>query len=199
MPPMVAQRWRGGDVGSEPEPERRELRVQFIQHDPRLDADPAFLRVHLQHAVVKLGQIHLKALADRLAGLRSTASAHGQRASKTVAGTDGPEDVFAIPGNDDPEGLDLINARVGRVERAGDGVETHFPLDLAFEFAPQTFHVHQAYVRLRYRRSSPYLHQAQWADSAISVRPLCSRSSPRASVSPPLAKETRSVPSPPGP
>jgi len=105
--------------------------------------------------------------ADRLSGLRCTASAHRERAAEAAADLDGPNDVVAVIHNDDAEWLDLIDTGVGRIQRAGDAVEANFTLDVALELATQRFGVDQRGVGLRYRRSCPQLNQAQARDSAM--------------------------------
>ena len=127
----------GGNIGREAQPQGRELRVQFIQHDARLDARPALLRVHFQDAVVVLRDIDLQAFADGLSGLRSAAAAHGDGAAEAAADFDDADDVLARLGNHHADGLDLIDAGVGGVERAGDGVEADFAGDAALEFGFQ--------------------------------------------------------------
>ena len=75
--------------------------------------------------------------------------------------------------NHDAGRLDLIHAGIVRIERAGNLVEPNFAVDVFLQFALESV----------VQRTSPSR----------------SRSSPRASVSPPLAKEPRSLPSPPAP
>ena len=72
----------GRDIGRETQAVRLQMRVQFIQHDARLDAHPALGGIQFQNAVVIFRGVDLKAFADRLAGLRSASSAHRQRATK---------------------------------------------------------------------------------------------------------------------
>ena len=38
----------GRDIRREAQPERRQLRIQLVEHDARLDARPALLRIHFQ-------------------------------------------------------------------------------------------------------------------------------------------------------
>jgi DNA helicase HerA-like ATPase len=48
--------------------------------------------------------------------------------------------------DDDAGGLDLVDARVGGVEGAGDFVETNFAVDLRLEIALERLHVHQGFA-----------------------------------------------------
>ncbi len=168
----------GGDIGREAQPQGRELRVQLIQDNARLDACPAFLHVHFEHAVVILRYIDLQAFADGLSGLRRPASAHGDGATEAAADFDDAHDIVARLRDGYADGADLIDARVGGIERAGDGVEADLAGDGAFEFGLQGGGDLSADTRANLRAAGP-IHGP--------------------GSSPPLANETRSVPSPPGP
>ena len=71
----------GGDIGRKAQPERRKLRVQFVQHDARLHAHPALFGIHFEQAAVIFRSIDLQPFADGLARLRRAAAAHGDRAA----------------------------------------------------------------------------------------------------------------------
>ena len=49
------------------------------------------------------------------------------------ADLDDADDVFAILGNHHAQRPDLVDAGVGGIQRAGDGVEADLALDLALE------------------------------------------------------------------
>src|SRR5688572_19866903 len=161
------------DVGGEPDIVRPQRRVQLVEHDARLDPRPPLGGVHLEDAIEILRRVGNQAGANRLPGLRRAAAAHRQRASKLRADADQTDEIVAGLRQHDAERLDLIDAGVGGVERAGDLVEPDFALELLLEFLAKRAHSRE--------------------------RPWASRSSPSARVSPPLANDTRSVPSPPGP
>ncbi len=112
MPPMVA-RLAVEISGAKRKPKRRKLRVQFVEHDPRLDARPAFLRIHFEQAVEIFRRVDHDAFADRLPGLRSSSAAHRDGAAQAAADLDHANHILAMPGNHDARGLDLIHARVG--------------------------------------------------------------------------------------
>ncbi len=120
----------GGNIRREAQAQRRELRVQLIEHDARLDARPALLRVHFEHAVVIFRGIDLNAFADRLPGLRRAAAAHGDGTAEAPADLDDADDILARLRNHDAQRPDLIDAGVGRIERARDRVEADFAFDL---------------------------------------------------------------------
>src|SRR5262249_45987178 len=128
-----------GDIGGESQTERSELRIQLVQHDSGFDARPALLRVHFENAVVVFRRINLNAVTDGLPALRCAASAHRQGTAMPAADLKRAQDILAIFGHDYTQGLDLIDAGVGGVERAGDLVEAHFPFDAAFEVATHGF------------------------------------------------------------
>ena len=86
------------------------------------------------------------AFADRLARLRRPPSPHRQGTTVLLAELDGLYDVLLRLDDDDAGRLDLVDAGVGGVERAGDLVETDFALDLRFEIAPERQDIHQGFV-----------------------------------------------------
>ena len=131
------------DVGREAEPVLAKRRVQLVQHDTGLDPCPAPGRIHFEHAVEVLRRVDDDAAADGLTGLRRTAASHRQGAAVLRADRHGPHDVVARLHDHDAERLDLVDAGVGRIQRARDPVEADFALDRGFEIAPQRVDVHQ--------------------------------------------------------
>ena len=127
----------GRDVGREPEAVRLELRVQLVEHDARLDARPALLDVQLQNAIEILRGVDDDPGADGLAGLRRAAATHRQRTAMLRTDSDDADQIFARPRQDDPCRLDLIDAGVGGIERAGDAIETDLAGGVAFKIALQ--------------------------------------------------------------
>ena len=120
------------DVRRETKPVRRQRRVQLVQHDAGLDARPAFRGVDFEKPIEIFRGVDDEAGADRLTGLRRAASPHRQRAAMLPAGghdrTRSSRDLERRRRR-----LNLVDAGVGRVERARHGVEPHFAFDLAFE------------------------------------------------------------------
>src|SRR6266545_1374163 len=165
----------GGDIRREPKSVRAKHRIELVKHDPGFDSCPALLDVHLEDAVEILRRVDDDARADGLSRLRRPASAHRDRTLERRAYPHRLDHVVTRPRYDDTERLDLVDAGVGGIEHACDAVEAHFALELALELGPEGVGVHRL------------------------ARPSRSRSSPFVSVSPPLANETRSVPSPPSP
>jgi hypothetical protein len=109
---------RGRDVRREAQVVGTQRRVQLVQYDARLDADPALSRVHLEDAVEVLRRVDNEAAADRLPGLRRATAPHRQRTA--VFRADGHRLDHIVPGfgDDHAERLDLVDAGVGGIERA---------------------------------------------------------------------------------
>ena len=126
MPPMVA-RLAVEMSGAKRRPCGLQLRVQLVEHDARLDARPALGGVHLEDAVEVLRGVELEAGADRLPGLRRAAAARGDRDTVATGDLDRADHVVPRARDDDAERLDLIDAGVGGVEGAGDGIERTSP------------------------------------------------------------------------
>ena len=111
--------------------------VQLVEDDPRLDARPALADVQLQNAVEILRRVHDDAGADGLAGLRRASAPHRQRTAMRGADPDDADQVFPGPGEDDAPRLDLVDAGVGGIQRAGDAIETDLPGQLVLEIAAE--------------------------------------------------------------
>ena len=131
MPPMVA-RLAVEISGREAQAERRQLRVQFVQHDARLHAHPALLRVHFEHAVVVFRDVDLDAVADRLPACEvpPPRMVIGQRKRRQISSA--RRMSSRCLGDHHAERLDLVDAGVGGIERAGDRVEADFAFDASF-------------------------------------------------------------------
>ena len=138
----------GGNVGREAQAQWRQLRVQLIQHDARLDAHPALFRVHFEHAVEVFRDVDLQAGRRSPARLRRAAAAQGDRTAEAPADLERAQNVLAMPGDHHAQRLDLVDAGVGGIERAGDGVEADLAFDGAFELAPQSVSVDRARIGL---------------------------------------------------
>ncbi len=173
---------------------RPEYRVEFVQHNARLDADPALLDVQIQDAIVILRDVEHQAGADGLTSLRSAATAHRDRAAKRPADPDGANQILPRLHNGHAERFDLVHTGVRRVERTRDFVEADLAFQAPLQLSLKRADVHAAWVSLRQwdvRGDRDEVHRE--------ARPWRSLSRPRARFSPPLAKETRSVPSPDSP
>ena len=163
----------GRDVGGKAQLERRELRVQFVQYDAGLNPRPTLFGVYFQQPVVMLGNVDLQTAADGLTTLRGAPATHRNGALVPAADLQRLLNILAGLGDDGARGVDLIHASVGRIQRTREGIETHLTGEC---------------------RAQILFERAHSAD-----RPLRNASIPRAKISPPLAKETRNVPSPAGP
>jgi len=125
---------------------RTKLRIQFIQHNPRLNAYPALFHVQFEDPVVILRRIHHEALADGLAGLRGSASAQCNRATELPRKAHHADQILTGFYDDSAQRLDLINARIGRIKGARDGVEPDLAFNLPFQLAAQRRHIDQFHV-----------------------------------------------------
>ena len=134
---------RGRDVRRKAEPVLVKRCVQLVQHQTRLDPRPASGGIHLEQAVEVLRGVDDDAAADGLTGLRRAAASHRQGAAVSCADRHCPDDVVARLHDHDAERLNLVDARVGRIQRARDGVEADFAFDRGLEIAPQRVDVHQ--------------------------------------------------------
>ena len=184
----------GRDVGGEAQSVRPKPGIELVEHDPRLDERPALVDVHVEHGVEMLRGVDDEARADGLAALRRAAAAQRERAAEARADPDDGHQVLPGAGQHHAERFQGVDAGVGRVERARDRVEADFGGGLGPQRALQRRGVHPGGVGVGKRLDRVHLEQGHRLDS-----PARSRSSPRARLSPPLANETRSVPSPPGP
>ena len=127
----------GGDVGGELQPVGEQMRVQLGEHDAWFDTCPALGDVHLEHAVEVLGRVQLEPGANSLPRLRGAAATRGDRDAVSAGDLDRADDVVAGSDDNDPGRLDLIDAGVGGVEGASEGVEADVALDRGLQIAPQ--------------------------------------------------------------
>src|SRR5262249_33446061 len=125
------------DVRREAQAVRPQRGVELVEHDPRLDAHPSFRRVQIENAVAVLRRVELDARADRLTGLRRASASSGDGAPVLAREAHRVDDVRARAWNDDACRDDLIDAGVGGVERARNGIESDFALDHRVEGALQ--------------------------------------------------------------
>ena len=107
-------------IRGEAQVERPQRGVQLVEHHARLHARPLLVGVDLENPVQVLRGVEHQAGANGLAGLRGAAAA--RRDGHAVAGRDVHRlrDRFGRARNDDAERLDLVDAGVGRVQRARD-------------------------------------------------------------------------------
>src|SRR5215204_562746 len=173
---------------------RLQLRIQLVEHQPRLDTGPPLSDVEVEDRTEVLRGIHDQAGADRLSGLRRAAAAHRDRAAERRAYRDEPDQVVSRAWDNYADRFDLIDAGVGGVERARDLVEMNLARELGGQGALESCEVEAADIGagLCWCRDD-----RQCGHRARSPSRSCAR--PRASVSPPLPNDTRSVPSPAGP
>jgi hypothetical protein len=128
------------------------LRVELIEDDARLDACPSFRDVHLEHGPQVLRGVDDDPWTDGLAGLRGAATAHRDRASILCADADQPNEIVARLRQDDTEWFDLIDARVGRIQRTRDAIESNLAFDVGGERALEAGDVDMADIGAGQRR-----------------------------------------------
>src|SRR5204863_9027712 len=115
---------------------------QLVEGDAGFDPRPPLRRVHLENAVQVLRRVELKAGADRLPSLRRATASCSDRYAVLARDVDRTRDIVRRARNDNAERLDLINARVGRVERARHGVEPDLAGNPSRELALESLLVH---------------------------------------------------------
>ena len=113
---------------------RRQLRVQLIEHDSRLDQRPSLLRIHLQQAVEIFGDVNLDSFTNGLTGLRSAASTKGDGNPMVAADFERPFDVSPGLGNYHAQRLDPVDAGVSGIKGAGNDVEANFSIEGGLQF-----------------------------------------------------------------
>ena len=124
----------GRDVGRETKAVRAKLRVQLVEHDARLHARPSFLHVQFEDGVEVLRRVDDEPGADGLAGLRRAAAPHRDRAVQARTDLNEPLEIVARSRERNADRLDLIDARVRRVESLGDRVESKLAGERGFQF-----------------------------------------------------------------
>ena len=134
----------GGGLRAEPEPQRRESGAQGVLHHAGLDPRPEFFAVHFQDPPEVGGEVEDHRLAHRLSGERSAAAAGEHRRAGLGRGPHRLRHIASVAGDHHPQRLDLVDARVGRVEEPRGPVEADPALDpggeRARQFAPARGH-----------------------------------------------------------
>ena len=124
-------------IGREPQLMRPQRRVELVEHHPGLDPRPALVRIDLENAIQVLRRVEHQSGADRLPGLRRAAAARGDRHAVAGGDLDGADHRLRRSWYHHPQRLDLIDARVGGVERPREAIETDLAVDGGFELALQ--------------------------------------------------------------
>ena len=107
---------------------------------------PGCTRAHISSRLISstLAEVHRQVehhrFADRLPGERGAAAARQHRGGRLPGDPDRFRHVRGVAGDHHPEGLDLVDAGVVRVEDPARAVEPHVPLDPRREFARQLSH-----------------------------------------------------------
>ena len=97
--------------------------------------------IDLENPVEMLRGVEHQAGADRLPGLRRAAASRRDRHAVSRGDPDRAHHRFGRARNDDAERLDLVDAGVGRVQRARHLVEANFAVDRGFELALQILRI----------------------------------------------------------
>ena len=105
-------------VGREAQVVRAQRRVQLVEHHAGLDARPSLVGIDLEDAIQVLRGVEHEAGADRLAGLRRAAASRRDRHAVPRGDLDGAHHRLGRSRDDDAERLDLVDAGVGRIQRA---------------------------------------------------------------------------------
>ncbi len=121
----------GRDVDREHQVVGLEEVVELIEHQARLDAGLAAVRVERENPVEVLADVDDDRLADRLSALRGAAAAGKHRNLLLGGDLDDAGHVLFGPGHDNADRLDLVDRGVGAVTAAAESVEQHLALDLA--------------------------------------------------------------------
>ena len=149
----------GGDVGIvrdrfQPTPHRRQLRIEEVEHDARLNDD--VVRLDRDDSAKMATEIDHQPGTQRSAPcIRPGPSGmHGNPVFRRVS-DDGHYIVLA-PRDDHPQRIDLVNTRVMSVRCTIEGLEIEFPLDDAPQIVinPSTSLVHGGGITSASR--SPY-------------------------------------------
>ena len=127
----------GGEIRCESQSERSQVGVEIVEHDAGLDARPAFVGVDLEDAIQVLRRVEHQAGADRLAGLRRAAAARRDRRAVLRRQFHHARHVLGRAWHDHADRLDLVDAGVGRVQRARDAIESDLAVNGVVEGALQ--------------------------------------------------------------
>ena len=116
---------RGGHIGPEPQPVRREVRVELIEDHPRTNTHRSPLEIEIGDAPVVAGEIDHQPVAEGSArqpgagaawdDLDSGVRGHGQQLRRLRRGA----------WESHRRRLDPVNRRINRVEAAGEPVGPH--------------------------------------------------------------------------
>lgn len=123
---------RGRRIGAEEKSRRLQMQVKLFLHHSWLDESPAFLRVHVQHAIQVLGHVHDHSLADCLTGQTCASSSWKDGNIEIARYFHRREDIFVCSRENDTEGFYFVDAGVSTVEKAGNLIESNFSGDLLF-------------------------------------------------------------------
>ena len=129
-----------GDVGGEPEAVRPKLGVQLVQDDAGLDASPSLFGIHLEDSVEILGHVQDDCSADGLTAEGRPGAAGQDRHGRPPADIHHGQDVLFRLRDYQAEGLDLVDAGVGAVERLGHRVEANLTRHALPKVADQIVH-----------------------------------------------------------
>ena len=134
MPPTVA-RLADDTSGAKRRLCGRSVGVELVEHDARLDARPSLVGIDLEDAVQVLRGVEHDAGADRLSGLRRAAASRRDRHAVLRGDVDGAHHGLRRSRNHDAERFDLVDAGVGRIQRARDLSKRTSPSMARFELA----------------------------------------------------------------
>ena len=127
-------------IGREAKVERAQLRVQVVKHHAGFHARPPLVGVDLEDPVQVLRRIEHQSRANGLTGLRGAAASGRDRHTMPRSDVHRVHYRFGRAREDHAQRLDLIDAGVGRVERARDAIEPHLTVDGGFKFALEGYH-----------------------------------------------------------
>ena len=111
------------DVGPEHQPERLQVRIELIEHDPRLDPHGHRVAIDDADPVHVLGEVDHDGRPDRLPGEARGRPSREDRHPLLGGDPDDRDDVLGRPRHDHAQGLDLVQARVGGVQPARPAIE----------------------------------------------------------------------------
>ena len=120
----------GRGIGPEQKSVRPQVGIELVLHHARLHPRPMFLGVQFQHLVHVIGHVEDDRPAHGLAGERRAAAARQHRNAVLTGHSHRRLHVIGVPGYHHPERLDLVNAGVGAVQHAAEGVEAHLPVEV---------------------------------------------------------------------
>ena len=118
--------------------------AQLIAYRPGQNPRPAFVGVHLQHAMHVLGPVDDNGDIATLAGQAGAASAREHGRAKLAAGGDGLYHIFFRFGNDDADGYLAVVRGVGGIHRLAAGVEADLALDVFAQLGFKSGSIHMA-------------------------------------------------------